>query len=116
MHGLAAAPGVVTGLGGPTSHAAVVARAMGKAAVVAAAGRTVDVAAGCVRVGERVVPEGTLITVDGTGGEVVLGDPGVATAITDGLLHRLLDWADEVSGDRTRRPDQERLSAAHARL
>ncbi|MGI5202368.1 pyruvate, phosphate dikinase [Spirillospora sp. CA-108201] len=116
MHGLAAAAGVVTGRGGPASHAAVVARAMGKAAVVDAAGLTVDAAAECVRVGERVIPEGTLITIDGTGGEIVIGDRGVAAAITDDHLHRLLDWADEISGDRSRRPDEERLSAAHARL
>ncbi|MEU6748325.1 pyruvate, phosphate dikinase [Spirillospora sp. NPDC046719] len=116
MHGLAAASGVVTSRGGPASHAAVVARAMGKAAVVDAAGLTVDAGAGCARVGDRVVPEGTLITIDGTGGEVAAGDPGVGAALVDEHLHRLLDWADEVSGDRSARPDDERLSAAHARL
>ncbi|WP_141580114.1 pyruvate, phosphate dikinase [Actinomadura sp. WMMA1423] len=115
MHGLAAAAGVVTSRGGPTSHAAVVARAMGRPAVVGA-GLTVDAAAGCVRAGDRVVPEGTLISVDGTGGEVVIGNPGLAAAVVDDRLHRLLDWADEVSGDRSPRPDEERLAAAHARL
>ncbi|MGI5330488.1 pyruvate, phosphate dikinase [Actinomadura nitritigenes] len=116
LHGLAAASGVVTSRGGPASHAAVVARAMGKAAVVDAAGLTVDAEAGCVRVGGRVVPEGTLISIDGTGGEIVAGNPGVAAALVDDHLHRLLGWADEVSGDRSARPDEERLSAARARL
>ncbi|GAA0232688.1 pyruvate, phosphate dikinase [Actinomadura nitritigenes] len=116
MHGLAAASGVVTSRGGPASHAAVVARAMGKAAVVDAADLTVDAEAGCARVGERVVPEGTLITIDGTGGEIAAGDPGIAASLVDDHLHRLLGWADEVSGDRAARPDEERLRAAHARL
>jgi pyruvate,orthophosphate dikinase len=116
MHGLAVATGVVTSRGGPTGHAAIVARAMGKPAVVDASDLVVDAAARRVRVGERVVPEGTLITIDGTGGEVAVGTQGITTAIADGHLHRLLDWADEISGDRSRRSDQERLSAAHARL
>jgi len=90
MHGLAAAAGIVTVRGGPTSHAAVVARGMGKPAVVEAAGVVVD--AGCVRAGDRVFPEGTLVTIDGTGGEVVLGAPGTTTGATDPHLRRLLDW------------------------
>ncbi|NEA27095.1 PEP/pyruvate-binding domain-containing protein [Actinomadura bangladeshensis] len=116
MHGLAAAAGVATSLGGPTSHAAVVARAMGKPAVVDAAGLTVDTEADHVRIGERVVPAGTLITIDGTGGEIALGEAGITTGDADVHLHRLLAWADEVSGDRSPRPDHERLGAAHARL
>jgi pyruvate,orthophosphate dikinase len=99
MHGLAAAAGVVTARGGPTSHAAVVARAMGKPAIVGATDLIVDVAAACVRAGGRTIPEGTLITIDGTGGEVVVGSPRIVTATTDSHLHRLLEWADEVPGD-----------------
>ena len=91
MHGLAAAAGIVTVRGGPTSHAAVVARGMGKPAVVEAAGVIVD--AGCVRVGDRVFPEGTLVTIDGTGGEVVLGEPATTTGAEDEHVRRLLDWA-----------------------
>jgi pyruvate,orthophosphate dikinase len=116
MHGLAAAAGVVTARGGPTSHAAVVARAMGKPAVVGATDLTVDVAAASVRAGGRTFPEGTLITIDGTGGEVVVGSPRIATPTTDSHLHRLLEWADEVSGDNSGRVEAERLMAAHAVL
>jgi pyruvate, orthophosphate dikinase len=134
MHGLAAAAGVVTAHGGPASHAAVVARAMGKPAVVGVTDLTVDVADSCLRAGGHTVPEGTLITIDGTGGEVVIGSPRIVTAATDPHLHRLLEWADEVSGDyfasrETRagasaeprptssdRTEAERLSAAHAVL
>ncbi|WP_329428886.1 pyruvate, phosphate dikinase [Streptosporangium sp. NBC_01495] len=116
MHGLAAAAGVVTARGGPTSHAAVVARAMGKPAVVGAADLTVDVAAACVRAGGRTLPEGTLITIDGTGGEVLVGGHRPATATTDSHLHRLLEWADEVSGVDSGRDEAERLTAARAVL
>ena len=96
MHGLAAAAGVVTARGGPASHAAVVARAMGKPVVVSAADVTVDVAAACIRSGGRTVAEGALITIDGTGGEVVIGSPDIITGTTDPQLHRLLEWAREL--------------------
>jgi pyruvate, orthophosphate dikinase len=116
LHGLAAAAGVVTARGGPTSHAAVVARAMGRPAVVGVADLTVDVANAAVRAGGHTVPEGTLITIDGTGGEVVIGRPRIVTAATDPYLDRLLEWADEVSGGHSDRPQGERLRAAHAVL
>lgn len=77
LRGLAAAAGVVTARGGPASHAAVVARSMRKPAVVG-----VDLA----------LEEGTLVTIDGTGGEVVLGRPPIVTADADPHLRRLLDW------------------------
>jgi pyruvate,orthophosphate dikinase len=116
LHGLAAAAGVVTARGGPASHAAVVARAMGKPAVVGIADLTVDVAGAAVRAGGRTVAESTLVTIDGTGGEVVLGRARVATTATGPHLHRLLGWADEVSGGPADRLEAERLGAAQAAL
>ena len=116
MHGLAAAAGVVTARGGPASHAAVVARAMRKPAVVGVADLTVDVAAATVRAGGRTLPEGTLIAVDGSGGAVVVGHPRLAPAAADPHLQRLLTWADELSGDASERPEAQRLRAAHAIL
>jgi pyruvate, orthophosphate dikinase len=113
MHGLAAATGVLTTRGGPTSHAAVVARTLGKPAVVGATDLTVDAA---VRADGRTVPEGTLIAIDGTGGEVVIGRPRIVTAATDPHLNRLLEWADEISGGNSDRHEAERLRAAHAVL
>jgi pyruvate,orthophosphate dikinase len=97
MHGLAASAGILTARGGPASHAAVVARAMGKPAVVGAADLMVDVAAAVVRTGGRTLPEGTLITIDGTSGEVAAGNPRIVTDAVNPYLYRLLDWADEVS-------------------
>ncbi|MFI6740844.1 pyruvate, phosphate dikinase [Nonomuraea sp. NPDC050451] len=114
LHGLAAAAGVVTARGGSTSHAAVVARSMGRPAVVGAADLTVEAA--CVRAGGRTFPEGTLVTIDGTGGEVVIGSPPIVTAATGSHLRRLLEWADEVSGAGPDRGEAERLAAAHAVL
>jgi pyruvate,orthophosphate dikinase len=92
MHGLAAATGIVTGIGGPTSHAAVVARAMGKPAIVGTAGLTVDPAGGRIRTAGHTLPEGTLITIDGTGGELVQGAAETTTAEADPHLERLLSW------------------------
>ncbi|MEU4623876.1 PEP/pyruvate-binding domain-containing protein [Actinoplanes sp. NPDC023801] len=93
MHGLAAAAGIVTTVGGPTSHAAVVARAMGKAAIVGAAGLTVDLASGQILTSGRTLPEGVLITIDGTGGELVAGTAETTTDESGSHLDRLLAWA-----------------------
>ncbi len=114
LRGMAAAAGIVTARGGPASHAAVVARAMGRPAVVGAAGLVVS--AGSVRAGGRAIPEGALVTIDGTSGDVALGEPAVTTELADAHVHRLLGWADEVSGGASDRPGAERLRAAHAVL
>ena len=113
MRGIAAATGIVTARGGPASHAAVVARAMGRPAVVGVA--ALAVADGCVHAGGRTLAEGTLIAVDGTAGLVALGDQPT-TAKAGPHVRRLLAWADEVSGDASTRADAERLQAAHAAL
>ncbi|MEU4688131.1 PEP/pyruvate-binding domain-containing protein [Actinoplanes sp. NPDC023714] len=90
MHGLAAAAGVVTSQGGPTSHAAVVARSMGKPAVVRAG---VLVTPSGVRVNDRFLSAGSVITIDGTSGAVVLGEAPVGRLGSDDHLRRLLEWS-----------------------
>jgi pyruvate,orthophosphate dikinase len=90
---------------------------MGKPAVVGATGLTADTAAGAIRADGRALPEGTLIALDGTSGEVVLGTPRIVDAAADPRLHRLLAWADEVAGadgDGEGRDEAALLSAAHA--
>nr|WP_201762111.1 pyruvate, phosphate dikinase [Nonomuraea sp. K271] len=114
MRGLAAAAGIVTARGGPASHAAVVARAMGKPAVVGVTGLVVDAAS--LTADGRTVTEGTPVTIDGTSGEVALGSPAVSTSTADAHLRRLLAWADDVSGDHSERDEADRLNAAHAAL
>ncbi|WP_216587402.1 pyruvate, phosphate dikinase [Streptomyces brasiliscabiei] len=116
MHGIAVAAGVVTARGGPASHAAVVARALGKPAVVGARGLGFDSGADAVTAGGLRLDDGTLVTIDGTSGEVVLGRPDVVTEPADDHLRRLLAWADDVSGDHSPRGEPERLAAAHAEL
>ena len=114
MRGIAAAAGVVTARGGPASHAAVVARAMGKPAVVGIGDLTVTETS--VRVGGRTIAGGTRIAIDGTGGEVVLGAPRTTTAMAEPHLRQLLEWADEVSGENSERAEIDRLDAAQAAL
>ncbi|WP_149261757.1 pyruvate, phosphate dikinase [Actinomadura sp. K4S16] len=115
MRGLAAAAGIVTALGGPASHAAVVARAMHKPAVVGVADLEIDAGASVTADG-RTIGEGALVTIDGTSGTVALGSPPTTTGTADPRLRRLLSWADDVSGDHTERDEVQRLKAAHAAL
>ncbi|MDX8142087.1 PEP/pyruvate-binding domain-containing protein [Lentzea sp. BCCO 10_0061] len=114
IRGLAAATGIVTARGGPASHAAVVARSMGKPAVVGVADLVVGTDS--VTVGGHTVGVGATVTIDGTSGAVVVGSARVVTAGADEHLHRLLRWADEVSGDWSEREEAERLGAAQAVL
>ncbi|MFE0877115.1 pyruvate, phosphate dikinase [Streptomyces smyrnaeus] len=116
MHGLATAAGIVTARGGPASHAAVVARAMGKPAVVGAAGLAFDPGTGAVTAGGLSLDDGTFVTVDGSSGEVALGRPRIVADPAGDHLNRLLAWADEVSGDHSERSESQRLAAAHAAL
>lgn len=124
MRGLAASAGIVTARGGPASHAAVVARSMGTPAVVGVGDLTVGPDG--IRVGDRPVPEGVLVTVDGTGGELVLGRTRVASGEGSPQLGQLLEWADEVAGSpgegscpgtpRDADTEEARLHAAHTAL
>ncbi|MGC8969602.1 MAG: pyruvate, phosphate dikinase [Conexivisphaera sp.] len=94
VHGFYAARGILTSRGGMTSHAAVVARAIGKPAVVGAEAITVDYDAREVRVGNSVIREGDWITIDGSGGRVYVGKvPTVEPEIIP-ELEVLLSWAD----------------------
>ena len=95
VHGMLAANGILTGKGGRTSHAALVARQFGKPAVVGVAALDVDVEAGKMTVGEKVYKEGDYISIDGTTGEVFAGQvPTVVPDLSDPYLSKLLSWAD----------------------
>lgn len=94
--GMERSRGILTARGGMTSHAAVVARGMGKPAVTGCGGIEVDYAAGLFRAGETVVHAGEQITIDGSTGRVLLGTVGMVEAgLTEGV-DTLLQWADEV--------------------
>jgi len=94
IHGLYAAQGVLTSRGGMTSHAAVVARGMGKPCVAGCEAIEIDLRAELFKVGDVVVRKGDVITIDGTRGVVVLGEvPLVRPSFTE-EFRKLLDWAD----------------------
>jgi pyruvate,orthophosphate dikinase len=96
FHGMVAAQGVLTARGGMTSHAAVVARGMGKPCVAGCSALDVDYAAGTLSVDGRALAVGDFITIDGATGRVMLGEaPTVAAQFGDDLK-RLLGWADEL--------------------
>jgi len=97
IHGFFASQGILTARGGKTSHAAVVARGMGKACVAGAEGIHVDVQKRQAFVGETVINEGDVITLNGTTGDVYIGDlPMIKPEFSD-ELSTLLQWADEVA-------------------
>jgi pyruvate,orthophosphate dikinase len=95
FHGIVAAQAVITARGGMTSHAAVVARGMGKTCVVGAKDIEVDPAAGRLRANGRVVKWGQLLTVDGTTGRVLLGAAKLVEPKLGSHYAKLMAWADE---------------------
>ena len=95
IHGLIQAAGILTAHGGMTSHAAVVARGMGKPCVAGCEGLSIDSDARTITVGERTLSEGDLLTIDGGTGAVIVGEvPLVAPEVNDDL-QRILEWGDE---------------------
>ncbi len=95
IHGFFASQGILTARGGKTSHAAVVARGMGKPCVAGAEGIHVDVLTRTAVVGKYTIAEGDLITIDGTTGDVYLGEAEMIEAVFTSELEVLLQWADE---------------------
>jgi len=97
IHGFFAAEGVLTSRGGKTSHAAVVARGMGKPCVAGAEGILVDVEKRIARVGDTMLHEGDVITIDGGNGNVYLGAIATVPPTFSDELRTLLSWADEIA-------------------
>jgi pyruvate,orthophosphate dikinase len=96
VHGMLASQGILTKLGGRTSHAALVARQFGKPAVVGVSALDIDMANRQMNVDGKVVKEGDWISIDGTIGEVFLGAlDTVVPDLSDPWLSKLLGWADE---------------------
>lgn len=97
IHGFFASQGILTSRGGKTSHAAVVARGMGKPCVSGAEGIAIDIHFKVARVGDTEFHEGDLITIDGTTGLVYLGEVPMIEAEFSPELETILSWADEVA-------------------
>ncbi len=95
--GMAFAQGILTSRGGMTSHAAVVARGMGKPAVVGAETIEVKEEEGFLRVNKTIVKEGEWISIDGSTGEVLLGKvPTIKPVGLEGEVAELLQWANQI--------------------
>ena len=95
IHGLVAARGVLTSRGGMTSHAAIVARGMGKPAIVGAEAIRIDEDAKQFSSDSAVVKAGDVITIDGSRGEVILGAVPTVDPKLSGDFATLMGWADE---------------------
>ena len=96
IHGLLPAQGILTARGGMTSHAAVVARGLGKPCVAGCAALDIDLDERTARIGDAVIREGDPLTIDGTTGRVILGIAPLVEPEPDANLATILDWADHV--------------------
>jgi pyruvate,orthophosphate dikinase len=96
IHGMHAAKGILTARGGMTSHAAVVARGMGRPCVSGAGSLSIDNKERVLRIGKRELREGDTITIDGTSGEVMMGEVPTVQPELVGDFGVLMGWADKV--------------------
>jgi pyruvate,orthophosphate dikinase len=96
VEGMMRAKGVLTALGGMTSHAAVVARGMGKPAVTGCSALKIDSHAGAFSVDGRVFEAGDVITIEGTSGKVIAGEVPLVEPEIDEDFETILRWADGV--------------------
>jgi pyruvate, orthophosphate dikinase len=95
VEGMIAAKGVLTAFGGMTSHAAVVARGMGKPAVTGCSALKTDLARGVLEIDGKMVKAGEVLTIDGTDGSIILGDVPLVEPTPSDDFEVLLRWADE---------------------
>lgn len=95
IHGMHAAEGILTTRGGMTSHAAVVARGMGKPCVSGAGAIRIDMVAGTMTAGGRMLKRGDFITIDGSTGQVLLGEIAMLQPELSGEFATLMGWADQ---------------------
>jgi pyruvate, orthophosphate dikinase len=95
IHGMHAAKGILTARGGMTSHAAVVARGMGRPCVSGASVISIDLASRSLRIGQRELKEGDVITLDGSTGQIMAGEVRTIEPEVVGDFAVLMGWADE---------------------
>ncbi|MET4664106.1 pyruvate, phosphate dikinase [Sphingomonas sp. PvP056] len=115
IHGMHAARGILTARGGMTSHAAVVARGMGRPCVSGAGSIAIDAKAGTMRVGDRTIKAGDMVTIDGTTGEVMAGEVPTVQPELSGDFAALMVWADGVRRLKVRANAETPLDAKVAR-
>jgi pyruvate,orthophosphate dikinase len=115
IHGLIQSQGVLTAHGGMTSHAAVVARGMGKPCVAGTEGLEIDVEARTVRIGSHDLHEGDVITIDGGTGRVMVGEVPLVPPQLNEDFETVLGWADELRRLKVRANADNPEDAAKAR-
>ena len=115
IHGMHAARGILTARGGMTSHAAVVARGMGRPCVSGAGGIAIDAKAKVMRAAGHEIREGDVITIDGATGEVMLGAVPTVQPELAGDFAELMVWADKVRRLRVRANAETPLDCRTAR-
>jgi pyruvate,orthophosphate dikinase len=115
IHGMHAAKGILTARGGMTSHAAVVARGMGRPCVSGAGTLSIDAKAKIMRCAGREVKEGDVITIDGASGEVMIGEVPTVQPELAGDFGTLMVWADGVRRLKVRANAETPLDARTAR-
>ena len=96
IKGMNAAEGILTARGGATSHAAVVARGMGKCCVAGCSALDIDYSEKIMKVGNETVREGDYISIDGSTGEVMLGQVATKEAEMSEDFKKLMKWADDI--------------------
>jgi pyruvate,orthophosphate dikinase len=115
IHGMHAAEGILTTRGGMTSHAAVVARGMGKPCVSGAGQIRVDYASQTLTVAGQTLKKGEIITIDGSNGQVLLGQVEMLQPELSGEFATLMGWADKVRRMKVRANAETPLDAKTAR-
>ena len=115
IHGMHAAEGIVTTRGGMTSHAAVVARGMGKPCVAGAGSIRIDYAAQTLTAGGVTLKKGDVITIDGANGQVLAGAIAMVKPEMTGDFAKLMEWADKVRRMKVRANAETPLDARTAR-
>jgi pyruvate, orthophosphate dikinase len=115
IHGMHAAEGILTTRGGMTSHAAVVARGMGKPCVSGAGSIRIDYAKKTLIIGSMTLTEGDMITIDGSTGEVLRGKVKMLEPELSGEFSTLMGWADKVRRMKVRTNAETPLDARNAR-
>ncbi len=98
LKGMSAAKGILTQRGGMTSHAAVVARGMGKCCVSGCGALEINYSEKTMKVGDVVIKEGDFISLDGSTGEVMKGEVKTVEAKLSGNFSTVMEWADQVKG------------------
>ncbi|MBV8938297.1 MAG: pyruvate, phosphate dikinase, partial [Alphaproteobacteria bacterium] len=115
IHGMHAAEGILTARGGMTSHAAVVARGMGKPCVSGAGELRIDYHARAFQVGGHIIKENDIITINGSSGEVMLGEVPTIQPSLSGDFEKVMSWADEIRTLKVRANAETPLDAETAR-